>query len=345
MDKRGYTDEDDLGSESYQLPKRQKISHHGSSATLQHASYTVAWICALHIEMAAAIAMLDETHDPLHTHPDDSNTYKLGHIKQHNVVIASLPAHQYGTNNAANVVTNLKRTFPSIRAGLMVGIGGGVPNKADIRLGDVVVGTRVMQSDLGKVVGDGQMQRTGIPRIPHQLLGTAVTALRSKHELGPSHIPSILQQKLEAHPGYRRPSSPDRLFCVEYDHEDPRSACDECDQSKLISRSKRNSGDIMIHYGAIASGNQVIKDARTRDHIARQLDVVCFEMEAAGLMDTISCLVIRGICDYADTHKSKEWQRYAAATAAAYARELLEELPVTEGSARASFMPDPRKFA
>jgi nucleoside phosphorylase len=101
----------------------------------------------------------------------------------------------------------------------------------------------------------------------------------------------------------------------------------------------------MIHYAAIASGNQVIKDARTRDHIARQLDVVCFEMEAAGLMDTISCLVIRGICDYADTHKSKEWQRYAAATAAAYARELLEELPVTEGSARASFMPDPRKFA
>jgi nucleoside phosphorylase len=320
MDHRDYTDEDDLGSDSYQLPKRQKISHHGSSATLHHASYTVAWICALHIEMAAAIAMLDETHDPLHTHPDDSNIYKLGRIKKHNVVIACLPAHQYGTNNAANVVTNLKRTFPSIRAGLMVGIGGGVPSKADIRLGDVVVGTRVMQSDLGKVTGDGQMQRTAIPRIPHQLLGTTVTTLRSKHELGPSQIPSILQQKLEPYLGYHRPSSPDRLFCVEYDHEDPHSTCDKCDQSKLISRSKRTSGDAMIHYGAIASGNQVIKDAKTRDRIARQLDVVCFEMEAAGLMDTIACLVIRGICDYADTHKSKKWQRYAAAAAAAYAR-------------------------
>lgn len=343
MDGRDHTDEDDTDSGSYRLPKRQKTFHHGGLATLGHGSYTVAWICALHIEMAAALAMLDEIHDTLHTYPDDSNTYKLGRIQQHNVVIACLPAHQYGTNNAANVVTNLKRTFPSIRAGLMVGIGGGVPNKADIRLGDVVVGTRVMQYDLGKLVGEGQMQRTGIPKIPHQLLGTAVSALRSKHELEPSQVPSIMKQKLEAHRGYDRPSSTDRLFCVEYDHEDPDVTCDDCDQSKLISRCKRSSGEIMIHYGAIASGNQVLKDGRTRDIIAGQLDVICFEMEAAGLMDTISCLVIRGICDYADTHKSKEWQRYAAATAAAYARELLEELPTTGGYAKAPFVPDPRK--
>lgn len=343
MDGSDHMDEDGMESIPYRLPKRQKTFHHGGLAALGHASYTVAWICALHIEMAAALAMLDEIHDPLHTYPDDSNTYKLGRIEQHNVVIACLPVHQYGTNNAANVVTNLKRTFPSIRAGLMVGIGGGVPSKADIRLGDVVVGTRVMQYDLGKLVRDGQIQRTGIPKIPHQLLGTAVSALRSKHELEPTQVPSIMKQKLAAHPGYGRPSSPDRLFCVEYDHEDPSSDCDHCDQSKLISRSKRSSGDIVIHYGAIASGNQVIKDGRTRDSIAQQLDIVCFEMEAAGLMDTISCLVIRGICDYADTHKSKDWQRYAAATAAAYARELLKELPVTEGDAKRPFVPDHRK--
>jgi nucleoside phosphorylase len=46
-------------------------------------------------------------------------------------------------------------------------------------------------------------------------------------------------------------------------------------------------------------------------------------MEAAGLMDNFPCLVIRGICDYADSHKNKQWQGYAAATAAAYAKELL----------------------
>lgn len=100
--------------------------------------------------MAAAQAMLDEFHEALPTHADDRNTYVLGDINRHNVVIACLPEGQYGTNNAAIVMTNMKRTFPAIRACLMVGIGGGVPSKADVRLGDIVVGTRVMQCDLGK---------------------------------------------------------------------------------------------------------------------------------------------------------------------------------------------------
>jgi nucleoside phosphorylase len=46
-------------------------------------------------------------------------------------------------------------------------------------------------------------------------------------------------------------------------------------------------------------------------------------MEAAGLMNFFNCIVIRGICDYADAHKHKRWQQYAAAVAAAYAKKLL----------------------
>lgn len=114
--------------------------------------------------MAAARAMLDVTHDDLPMHPSDSNCYILGSIERHNVVIACLPDAQYGTNNAANVAANLLRTFPSVRVGLMVGIGGGVPTKADIRLGDVVVGSRVMQYDMGKIT-DGGIQRTAVPRL------------------------------------------------------------------------------------------------------------------------------------------------------------------------------------
>ncbi len=81
-----------------------------------------------------------------------------------------------------------------------------------------------------------------------------------------------------------------------------------------------------IHYGLIASGNQVIKDAGFRDRLNQDLgrNVLCVEMEAAGLMDGFPCIVIRGICDYADSHKNKEWQEYAAAVAAAFAKELLE---------------------
>jgi hypothetical protein len=60
------------------------------------------------------------------------------------------------------------------------------------------------------------------------------------------------------------------------------------------------------------------------------LGILCVEMEAAGLMDEFPCLVIRGICDYADSHKNKRWQPYAAATAAAYAKELLSIIPAQE---------------
>ncbi|GFF62754.1 hypothetical protein IFM47457_01977 [Aspergillus lentulus] len=341
MDARSVRNEDDTETRLCQPPKRQKTVHYDRSSTQRHDQYTIAWICALYIEMAAARAMLDEVHEALPRHVEDSNTYVLGSIKQHNVVIACLPAAQYGTNNAANVMTNMKRTFPAIRVGLLVGIGGGVPSKADVRLGDVVVGTRVMQYDLGKVVGNGELRRTAIPRIPHHSLGTAVSALRSRHELNPSRVPSILRLRLGGHPEYGRPSSPDRLFHATYEHESTTASCDGCDQLKLVPRSRRMSDNIMIHYGAIASGNQVIRSGTTRDNIARELDIICFEMEAAGLMDILPCLPIRGICDYSDSHKSNEWQRYAAATAAAYARELLEDLPVAKGHAKVTCMPNP----
>ena len=328
-------------------PKRAKtcvngLVHVGNKRLTRH-EYTIAWICALPLEMAAARAMLDEVHEGLCTHTDDSNNYVLGSINEHNIVIACLPEAQYGTNNAAIVMTNLKRTFSSIRAGLMVGIGGGAPSKADIRLGDIVVGTRVMQYDLGKLVGDGELLRTAIPRIPPQFLGTLVSKLRSKHDLESSRVPSILKEQLRGHTGYDRPSSPDRLFLPTYDHESSTGSCDGCESSKLVPRSRRISDDIKIHYGAIASGNQVMRSGSVRDRIARQLDIICFEMEAAGLMDILPCLPIRGICDYSDSHKSKEWQRYAAATAAAYARELLEELPATEENTRISYTSNPRK--
>ncbi|WAO86248.1 PNP-UDP-1 domain-containing protein [Fusarium falciforme] len=85
-----------------------------------------------------------------------------------------------------------------------------------------------------------------------------------------------------------------------------------------------------IHYGLIASANRVLKDAAVRDRWAREHGILCFEMEAAGVMNTFPCLVIRGVCDYADSYKSKEWQEYAAATAAAYAKLLLTEVAVCD---------------
>lgn len=106
--------------------------------TKTHADYTVGWICALSKEQTAATAMLDKRHGDLPNPHHDSNTYTLGSINNHDVVIACLPDGRYGTNAAANVVTLLAGTFPSVRFCLMVGIGGGIPSNK-VRLGDVVV--------------------------------------------------------------------------------------------------------------------------------------------------------------------------------------------------------------
>ncbi|KAM0434034.1 hypothetical protein ACHAPT_003978 [Fusarium lateritium] len=310
-------------------PKRQKTLRCNPIDARQ---YTIAWICALDIEMAAARAMLDEIHKDLPQDANDKNAYMLGSIGPHDIVIACLPSGQYGPNNATSVLTNLRWSFPSICKGLMVGIGGGVPTMTDLRLGDVVVGTRVMPYDLGKVVQGGKVQRTGSPRFPDQALLTAVSSIRAKHRLEPSLMSTILGDMSARYPEYSCPTSPDRLFLPAYSHDPQISCCSKCDQSKLLPGSTRLANDPKIHYGAIASGNHVMKDSATRDNVARELNVICFEMEAAGLMDVLPCLPIRGICDYSDSHKSKEWQEYAAATAAAYAKEFLGILPAKKGA-------------
>jgi nucleoside phosphorylase len=88
---------------------------------------------------------------------------------------------------------------------------------------------------------------------------------------------------------------------------------------------------VTVHYGTIASGNQVRKDAAERDRVSAELGgVLCFEMEAAGLMNSFPCLVIRGVSDYADTHKNYKWQAHAAEAAAAYAKELLSVIPAAD---------------
>ena len=70
-----------------------------------YSDYTVGWICALlETELAAAEAMLDEEHPILlAADPQDTNSYLLGRIGTHNVVIACLPAETTGKASAATV--------------------------------------------------------------------------------------------------------------------------------------------------------------------------------------------------------------------------------------------------
>jgi nucleoside phosphorylase len=118
----------------------------------------------------------------------------------------------------------------------------------------------------------------------------------------------------------------DQLYDADYDHVGDGDTCQSCNPAKVVARSTRENDIPVVHAGTIASGDKVIKSAKIRDTIGQEYGALCFEMEAAGLMDNFPCIVIRGICDYSDSHKNKSWQRYAAATAAAYAKEILGEI-------------------
>ncbi|KAJ6035782.1 hypothetical protein N7540_000061 [Penicillium herquei] len=312
-----------------------------SKTPLPHDDYTVGWICALPIETAAAKLMLDEIYPPLPRRPMDQNTYVLGRIGGHNIVIASLPSGVYGNTSATTVGIQLLSTFRAIRIGLMVGIGGGVPSSnADIRLGDIVVSQPtdicggVIQYDLGKMLSEGHFQRTGMLNRPPKIILTALATLRAHHYTEGSRIPgfiSNIQVKIapQKFKKFARPTQEDYLFRAEYDHI-PSDTCVNCDRSKLFPRPLRKHKEPVIHYGLIGSANQVVKDGKRRDQLAQDFGIYCLDMEAAGLMNDFPCLVIRGICDYADSHKNKEWQGHAAAVAAAYAKELLSVVPIDQ---------------
>ncbi|EUC46689.1 hypothetical protein COCMIDRAFT_4233 [Bipolaris oryzae ATCC 44560] len=301
---------------------------------LSHEKYTVGWVCALPVELAAAEEMLDEVHEDHERDDNDENIYSLGSIVGHNVAIVCLPAGRIGNNPAAVVVTQMKATFKGIRFGLMVGIGGGVPSTAaDIRLGDVVVSQPnktfggVVQYDAGKATASG-FERTGSLNAPPQILLNAVTKVRANEFLGKSRMLEHMSKLERNIPKFQRSKAgPDILFDVGYDHEGGQT-WEGCKTDHHKVREARDE-EVVSHYGTIASGNQVIKNAVERDKISAELGgVLCFEMEAAGLMNSFPCLVIRGICDYADSHKNKTWQPYAAGIAAAYAKDVLSAIPL-----------------
>ncbi|KAH8125667.1 hypothetical protein FP744_10002506 [Trichoderma asperellum] len=276
--------------------------------------------------------------------PGDFNKYRFDQIGSHNIVIGSLPKGRQGPAPAAELTVNMTRSFPQIRFIVLVGIGGGVPSiDHDIRLGDVAVSTPsgtqsgVMQFDMGKRLQDGAFRRTGYLSGPPTVILTGLVCLEKKTETqghGIEHnIQSILAKNPQLRNRYSRPdSSSDRLYLSSYTHVSHGPCELVCDAVYEIARRKRHEDDDSpaVHYGVIASGNVWVMDASFRDELlAQEKDVICFEMEAVGVMNSFPCIVIRGISDYCDSHINQQWQGYASLSAAVYAKALLREIPPT----------------
>ncbi|KAB8222543.1 hypothetical protein BDV33DRAFT_229570 [Aspergillus novoparasiticus] len=279
---------------------------------LRREEYRIGWISAL------------KRHQPILGHSSDYNLYVQGQIGIHNVVLTCLPEGHYGTNAAATVATRMMNTYPNIHIGFMVGIGGGLPSpQNDIRLGDVIVSRPerehggVVQYDMGKFTVDG-FQRTGFLNAPPERLLAVLNIM-------PEHDEPLPRCRTATYPGVQL----DRLFRPTYKHVTSDQTCIDCSETEALKRGPGNrEAGPHVYYGTIASGNMVIKDAGARDLLVQKHGVLCFEMEAAGLMNTnFPCLVIRGVSDYADSHKNDVWKKYAAASAAEYARSLICAIP------------------
>lgn len=305
----------------------------------QAKDFNVAWICALPLELAAAIILFDDEYDEL---DEDLSTlsggdvsYTFGRMGDHFCVVACLPSGCYGTTSAATVAIHLNRDFPWIHIRLMVGIGqaGGYPDKADIHLGDVVIGQPVerhggvVQYDMGKTMPDGKKLITGFLNRPPDSILCALSKLRAKIFNEVSNVAKTLAEPRIQERYGRALAGPDVLY----------------DQQGNINTDRGDRNELKIHCGTIASGNSVIEDAATRDSLSEELGgVMCFEMEAAGLMNNYPCLVIRGICDYADSHRNKSWQPHAAIAAAACAKEFLLYVHAPKGRAVSEELRDNR---
>ncbi|KAL0766437.1 hypothetical protein CaCOL14_010882 [Colletotrichum acutatum] len=303
-------------------------------AQLDYNNYKVAWIAPLEIETLAAKYMLDDVHTgrfPVR----EGHDYPLiaGRMCGHNVVIASFALGQdYGTEQAAGLAGQLKLLFPKLWFTLLVGVAAGLPSpRRDIRLGDVLVANSedevpaIVAYHLGKETSEGlKLLHGGRSQLP---TNPVVTSAFSKIRIPDPrcYINSFLDHfKVMQHKEH-----------LSGDFTDPGQSQDELNETTssgervaILRDPRPDNRRTKVWYGPIGSGDKLMKNAKERDLLRDKYSLIGLEMEAAGVMNRLNVGVIRGVCDYGDEQKNKEWQPYAAAMAAAYAKQVLLEISV-----------------
>jgi nucleoside phosphorylase len=308
-----------------------------SDLDLDFEHYTVAWIAPLRIEAQAAWYMLDHEHQgSFAMDRGDDYIYTAGDINGHNVIIATFSrGYDYGVGSAAALAGQVKKTFPNLWFGLLVGVAAGLPNLSripprDIRLGDVLVGigernsAGIVDYGLGKETSNGfELLHHGAQAKTEQVVSSAIGDIES-------HEPMRGNVFLQHYESMKGKNHGNGTFA------DPGQEKDQLYQTvdeenslvnKLVERPMRQPSErTKVWYGSIGSGDKLMKNAQKRDELRDKFDLIGLEMEAAGTMNTIPVGVIRGVCDYGDAQKNKEWQPYAAAMAAAYAKAVLYKI-------------------
>ena len=334
------------------------------------AGFEIAILCALPIESEAVESAFDEIYQNkkiLWQKVDgDQNAYTLGRINMLNVVLAHMP--RMGKIRAASVASSLKVTFSGIKLALVVGICGGAtqtPDQQDIFLGDVIISTELQQGDFGREYPDGidlkdageggsrpappevaaflhQAQTKNSRKTLYEDTRDTIDALLSYVEATPPTTESdILYASDYLHKHHRSCLGSDCTVCNSTNtaicDTAKKSTCRQlgCDTTQQArQRTRHVSAGPSIHFGAIATIDIVKKNGVSRDRYTQEHKVLAFEMEAAGVWEIFPTIVIKAVCDYADSHKNKIWQQYAAVSAAACCKNLVRQwVPSIRGTA------------
>ncbi|KXH40958.1 hypothetical protein CSAL01_07868 [Colletotrichum salicis] len=311
-------------------------------ASLDYNNYKVALIAPLEIEARAAMCMLDIQHTgrfPVRV--GHGYNFNAGRMCGHNVVIGTFPLGQeYGIASAAALASQMKVLFPKLWFTLLVGVVAGLPSlKRDIRLGDVLVALpdgevpAIVPYGLGKETSEGlNLLRGGRSQNQTQtIVGSAVGRIKVSDPEG--HINGFLSRNILDH----FKAMEDKRHS-NGDFKDPGQPQDELIGTNttgdrvVVPREPRphNTARTRVWYGPLGSSDKLMKNAEKRDALRDQYNIIVLDMEAAGIMNRLAVGVIRGVCDYGDEQKKKEWQPHAAAMAAAYAIEVLKEISVVE---------------
>ncbi|OAL38924.1 hypothetical protein AYO20_01675 [Fonsecaea nubica] len=313
------------------LPKEYHLSN---KQGFSREDYSVAWICSSETEMDIAQGLLDEQHELLATHPLDSNYYALGRVGSHNVAIIRISVRVHGLISTSLKVEEMLLTYPSLKVWLVLGTGSGFPStEHDIRLGDILVQVPSQHQEASDPSEETTIKGQFAQPPKELLLAVEVLqAKNTKHDSLYRHISSLSRnyRELDSHIHYIN-FSDDYLFHFTSIHVENARDCHSCDLGQLVSRPPRDEAGTVIHYGRIASVPQDIRDGTTREEIRREQGSLG-QMDIAVVAQSLPHLTVQGVCDYADSHKDETWRLYSAAAAAAYAKELLLEMPGLPGS-------------
>jgi nucleoside phosphorylase len=266
-----------------------------------YSDYSVGIVCSGVETMAALIGMLDHEYDGPPNPRGDDNKYQFGAIANHNVVISALPAGYTGSTAAAGVGSNMKSSFPKLQICLLLGVGSGFPTaQSDIRLGDIVAsGPSTTHSGLLTYKID---YAPSTSTMPSSLLQCTVRRIQHMYEKNGGH-------KLSGH-------------IDDLSKRYPKMQEDFCDPPEEFDTRRGR----FIHYGYIASGNQVFESREDRDQLVKQFPgLLCLEREALGLIALFpgSLHVVQGVCNLGDSEQPDHWMKFSASAAAAYAKDFI----------------------